>query len=287
MRLVARIPLLMVALVIVFSAIGYVMFVQDSHIDQRRLSALVIEQTGVKALKPKPANAQLVPPAKSQFAAMKKAAQIDPSQTGGFGKEWSGSSASGDAATQLIELLPSSAQAETVRSEAVANYTDSKSLKAADTTVTSRFTLPTVSGSVGVTLDTAKSSTTAASTGIVIVYRIGRAVAVEYVQSATGGLTRADATRMAKAEHALLERKEADFTMVVTSRPFWSSAIYVLATFVVAGMILIIPEWVGRRRIRRQARRDAQARYEYRARGGKNMRRRRPPAWAQTARRAR
>ena len=49
--------------------------------------------------------------------------------------------------------------------------------------------------------------------------------------------------------------------MVVTSRPFWPSVIYVLATLVVVGLILIVPGWVGRRRIRRQARLEAQARY--------------------------
>jgi hypothetical protein len=286
MRRVARTPQLVAALIVVVSVVGYVLFVQSSHIDRKHLSSLVIEHTGVKALKPKPVEAQIVPPAKSAFAEMKKAAVKDASQTGGFGKEWSGSTASGDAATQLIELLPTSAQAKTVRSEAVAEYTDSKALKA-DTTVTSRFTLPTVPGSFGVSFVTAKSSTTTAASGTAIVYRIGRAVAVEYTQSSTGGLTRADATTIANAEHALLERSEADFTMVVRARPFWPSVVYALATLVIVGLILIIPGWVSRRRIRQQARRDARARYEYRARGGKAMRRRRPPAWAQPGRRTR
>ena len=287
MRLVARIPQLVAALVVLVSVVGYVLFVQNSHIDRKHLSSLVIEHTGVRALKPKPVEAEIVPPAKSAFAEMKKAAVTDPSQTGGFGKEWSGSTASGDAATQLIELLPTSVQANIVRSEALAEYTDSKALKAADTTVTSRFTLQTVSGAFGVSFVTAKSSATTATSGTAIVYRIGRAVSVEYVQTSTGGLTRADAATIASAEHALLERGEADFTMVVTTRPFWPSVIYALATLVIAGLILIVPGWVVRRRIRRQARRDAQARHEYRARGGKALRRRRPPAWAQPARRTR
>jgi len=287
MRRVALIPRLVVALIVVVSVVGYVLFVQSSHVDRQRLSSLVIEQTGVKALKPKPVEAENVSPAKSSFAEMKKAAVTNPSQTGGFGKEWSGSTASGDVATQLVELLPTSAQAKTVRAEAVAEYTNSKTLKAADTTVTSRFTLPTLSGASGVSFVTAKSSTAAASSGTAIVYRIGRAVAVEYVQSSTDGLSRADATTIAEAEHALLERGEADFTMVVTSRPFWPSAIYVLATLVVVGLILIVPGWVVRRRIRKQAKREDQARYEYRARGSKALRRRRPPAWAQPVHRSR
>jgi hypothetical protein len=287
MELRARPPQLVAALILVASVVGYVLFVQSSHIDRTHLSSLVIEHTGVGALKPKPAESELVAPAKSSFAEMKKAWSVDPSQTGGYGKEWGGSTASGDAATQLIQLLPSSTEAKLVRSEAVAEYSDTKTLKAAHTTLTSRFTLPKVSGAFGLNFVTAKSTTTSAASGIAIVYRIGRVVAVEYVQSSTRGLTRADATTIADAEHALLERAEANFSMVVTSRPLWPSVIYVLATLALMGLVLIVPRWVHRRRIRHQARRNAQARYEYRARGGKALRRHRPPEWAQPARRLR
>ena len=287
MRLLTRIPRLVATLIMVVSVVGYMVFVHSSHLDRKDLSSLVIEQTGVEALKPQPVESELVAPAKSSFTEMKKAWSIDPSQTGGYGKEWSGSTTSGDAVTQLVELLPTSAEAKLVRAEAVAEYSDTKTLKAADTTLTSRFTLSTVPGAVGVTLVTAKSGTTSATSGTAIVYQIGRVVAVEYIQSSTGGLTRANATTIAVAEHALLERNEPTFSMVVTSRPLWSSVIYILAAVVLIGLVLIVPRWVGRRRIHQHARRETQARYEYRARGAKAMRRRRPPTWAQPARRAR
>ena len=194
----------MVALIVVVSVVGYVLFVQSSHVDRQRLSSLVIEQTGVKALKPKPVEAEKnASPAKSSFAEMKKAAVTNPSQTGGFGKEWSGSTASGDVATELSSWPLTSAQAETVRAEAVAEYADSNALKAADTAVTSRFTLRTVSGAFGVGFMIAKSSTITATSGTAIVYRIGRAVAVKYVRTSTDELSRADATTMAEAGHAL------------------------------------------------------------------------------------
>jgi hypothetical protein len=274
------------AAVVVVAAVGYVVFVKNTRIEQTSLSALVIDRTGVAALKSKPVESEFVSPQKSAFAAVKKAAASDPDGTGGYGKEWSGSTASGDAATQLIEVLPTPAQARLVRAEAEAEYTDAKSLKSADTTVTAHFTLSTVADAFGVNLATAKSSTTSATTGTAIVFQQGRVVAVEYLQSSTGGLSRTDATTIARAERALLERSEPAFSMTQTTRPLALSVVYGLVTLLVAGLILFLPGLVCRRRARREARREEQARYEYRARGGKAMRRRRPPAWAQRARSA-
>jgi hypothetical protein len=270
----------------VVAAVGYVVFVKSTRIDRSSLSALVIGQTGVRALHSKPVESELVSPQKSAFAAVKKAAASDPAGTGGYGKEWSGSTASGDAATELVELLPSSAQARLVRAEAQAEYSDASSLKAAHTTVTAHFTVTTVAGAFGVSFATAKSSTTSATTGTAIVFQQGRAVAVEYLQSSTGGLSRTDATTVARAEYALLERNEPGFSMTQTTRPLVLSVVYGLVALLVAGLILFLPGQVRRRRARRQARLEEQARYEYRARGGKAMRRRRPPAWAQRARSA-
>ncbi|MGA2302986.1 MAG: hypothetical protein ABSH29_02180 [Acidimicrobiales bacterium] len=283
---IAHLPRVLASAVVVVAAVGYVVFVKSTRIDRASLSALVIDRTAVTALKSKPVESEFVSPQKSAFAAVKKAAASDPGGTGGYGKEWSGSTASGDAATQLVEILPSSAQARSVRAEAEAEYSDASSLKAAHTAVTAHFSVPTVAGAFGVSLATAKSSTTSATTGTAIVFQQGRVVAVEYLQSSTGGLSRTDATTMARAEDALLERNEPSFSLTRTTRPLALSVVYVLVTLLVAGLTLLVPGLVRRRRARRHARREEQARYEYRARGGKAMRRRRQPAWAQRARSA-
>jgi hypothetical protein len=281
-----HLPRLIAAAVVVLAAIGYVVFVKNTRTDGTSLSALVIDQTGVTALKSKPVDSEFVSPKKSAFAAVKKAAASDPDETGGYGKEWSGTTASGNAATQLIEMLPTKAEATLTRTEAEAEYTDAASLKAAHTTVTARFSVPGVVDAFGVSVAMAKSSTTSATTGTAIVFQQGRVVGVEYLQSSTGGLSRADATAIARDEHALLERSEPGFSLTQTTRPLALSVVYGLVTLLVAGLILIVPRLVRRRRARRQARRVEQARYEYRARGGKAMRRHRPPAWAQRARSA-
>jgi hypothetical protein len=282
----ASLPIVAASVVVVVAAVGYIVFVQSTHLDRKSLSTLVIDQTDVTALKSTPVEAELVSPEKSAFVAVKKASAADPDETGGYGKEWAGSTASGDAATVLVEILPTSAQAQQVRAEAEAEYADARSLKAAHTTATARFTVPTVPGAFGVSVATAKSSTTSASSGSAIVFQQGRVVAVEYLQSSSGGLSRTDATTIARAEHVLLEQREPAFSMTQTTRPLLLSVIYGLVTVLVAGLMLIVPGLVRRRRARRQARREEQARYEYRARGGKAMRRRRPPAWAQKARSA-
>jgi hypothetical protein len=275
------------AVVVGLAAVGYVVFVKTTRTDGTSLSALVISQTGVAALKSKPVDAEYVAPKKSAFAAVKKAAASDPDETGGYGKEWSGSTASGDAATQLVELLPTSGQAKAARTEAEAEYTDAAALKAAGTTVTAHFSVPGVSGAFGVRVATATSSTSSATTGTAVVFQQGRVVAVEYLQSSTGGLSQADATAIAQSEHALLARREPGFSLTQTTRPAVLSVVYGLVTVVVATFILTVPGLVRRRQARRQARHIEQTRYEYRARGGKAMRRRRPPAWARRARSAR
>jgi hypothetical protein len=279
-------PRVVASVVVVAAVVGYVVLVKSTRVDRRSLSALVIGQTGVTALKPNPVDSEFVAPQKSAFAEMKKAATADPDETGGYGKEWSGSTASGDAATELVEFLPTAAQARLVRAEAEAEYSDTSSLKTAHITVTAHFSLPSVAGAFGVRVATAKSSTTSATTGTAIVFQQGRVVALEYLQSVTRGLSRADATTMAQAEQALLERSEPAFSMVQITRPLGLSLLYGLVTLVAAGLILFLPGLVRRRRARREARQREQARYEYRARGGKAMRRRRPPSWAQKARSA-
>jgi hypothetical protein len=280
---IAHLPRILTSGVVVVAAAGYVVFVKSTRIDRASLSTLVIDKTAVTALKSKPVASEFVSPQKSAYAAVKRAAASDPDGTGGYGKEWSGSTASGDAATELVELLPTSAQARSVRAEAEAAYTDASALKAAHTTVTAHFTVPTVADSFGVTFATAASSTTSATTGTAIVFGQGRAVAVEYLQSSTGGLSRTDATTLARAEDALLEQKEPPFSLTQTTRPLTLSVVYFLVTALVAGLILLVPGLVRRRRARRQERRDEQARREYRARGAKSLRRRRQPAWAQRA----
>jgi hypothetical protein len=283
---IAHLPRILASAVVVVAVAGYVVFVKSTRVDRASLSTLVIDRTGVSALKSKPVESELVPPQKSAYAAVKRAAASDPDGTGGDGKEWRGSTASGAAATQLVELLPSSAQARTVRAEAEAAYADAASLKAAHTTVTAHFTVPAAADAYGVSFATAASSTTSATTGTAIVFQQGRVVAVTYLQSSTGRLSRADATTMARAEDALLEREEPSFSLTQTTRPLALSVVYFLVTVLVAGLILLLPGLARRRRARRQARREEQARREYRARGAKSLRRRRQPAWAQKARSA-
>jgi hypothetical protein len=279
-------PRLVASVAVVIAGVGYVVFIKSTLLDRSSLSALVIERTGVSALKSKPVDSEFVSPEKSAFAAVKKAGASDPDATGGYGKEWRGSAASGDAATQLVEILPNSAQATLTRAEAEADYSDTTALKTAHTTVIAHFAVPGVADAFGVSVATAKSKTTSATTGTAIVFQQGRVVAVEYLQSSSGGLGRADATAIARDEHTLLERSASGFSLTRTVRPLALSVVYVLVTLLMAALILTVPGLMRRRRARRVARQKEQARYEYRARGGKAMRRRRPPAWAQRARSA-
>jgi hypothetical protein len=181
---------LLASVVVLVAGVGYVVFVKNTRIDRSGLSTLVIGRTGVSALSTKPVDSEFVSPAKSSFSEVKKAADSDPGATGGYGKEWSGSTASRDAATELVELLPTSAQAAWVRAEAEAEYSDTATLNAAHITVKGHFAVPGVAGAFAVSVATAKSSTASASTGTAIVFQQGRVVAVEYLQSSSVRTTR-------------------------------------------------------------------------------------------------
>ena len=271
-------------LLIVLAALGYALFVKQTHYDTSRLSRLVVEHPGVRGLKPKAAQARVVPTASSTYPTVKKLGLSDPNETGSFGATWQGPASTRNGATILADLLPTEADAARARAEAAKLDLGAGSFTSVHFTFESHFAVPGVPGSEGSAYSVPASATSTQGNAYTIVLRSGRVVASELVEAGSGGLTRADAVSIARSEHALLQQVEPGFTMQVTTRSLWPSIVYWAVTLVLVALVLTIPGIVRRSREARGLRRAERARYQYRARGRRTVRRGRAPDWSRPRR---
>ncbi|HUZ09171.1 MAG TPA: hypothetical protein VMU76_03290 [Acidimicrobiales bacterium] len=271
-------------LVVVLAALGYALFVKQTRYDTARLSELVIEHPGVKGLKPKAAQAQVVPTASSTYPTVKQLGLSDANGTGSFAATWQGPSSTHDGATVLADLLPTDAAAGKVRTEAAKADLGAGSFSSAKFTLRSHFGVAGVPGAAGSAYSVPESSTSTGGDAYTIVSRFDRVVVSELVESAANGLTQADAVSIARSEYSLLQQVEPGFTMQVTTRPFRPSIIYGAVTLALVALVLVLPGIVRRRRAARHLRQAERARYQYRARGRRAVRRHRTPDWSRPRR---
>jgi hypothetical protein len=267
-------------LILVVGAVGYVVFVKQTHLDRSRLSQLVIVHPGVPGLKPKAAAEQEVNTERSTYPTVKTSGENDYNHTGAYARNWQGTAASHNAATLLVDLLPNEALAAKTRAEAARLDLAAGSFAAEHFTLSSHFTISGIPGSSGSAYAVAASSTSVAGNAYSIVFRVGRTVVSQLVEAGQGGLTQADAETIARNENSLLQRVEPGFTMEVTTRHFWPSLIYWVIVVVLAVLALVTPGLIRRRRAARLAKRAHREQYQYRSRGRKAVRRHRAPSWA-------
>lgn len=269
---------------LVLAAVGYLLFVKQTVVEPSRAGALIVDRTGLSQLPGRPSHSEVVPADGSSLKAVKDAARDD--RTAGYVKVWSGKSSTGEEASILVAALPTIGQAKKAQSEADGQYLhmSAAELTSDHLSVSGRFGVPGVPGAAGVAYSIAKSSTTKAGTLDAVVLRQGRIVAVGYIESTSKGLVPADVQRLARAEDSRLAAVGPAFTQVGTTWPLVTSLVYWAVALVVALAVPLVPEGLARRRHRRERRRAERARYEYRARGRKDVRRHRAPEWARPRR---
>jgi hypothetical protein len=270
----------------VLAVVGYVVFVKQTHVDVHRVSALVIRHPGTRPglLKAAAPRAQLVPTSSSTYATVKKLGLRDPDETASFARTWQGVGATHRAATVLVDLLPDETAAATTRAEAAKLDLGATSFASAGFVRTSRFSVPGVAGSEGSVYAVPASATNPAGTAYTLVYRVGRVVVSMLAETGPGGLTRSDAEAIARAEHDLVARVEPGFSLAVTTRQLWVSVVYIVVAAAVVLLALALPGLVRRQRRVHQERAAVRARYQYRARGRKTVRRHRTPDWSRPRR---
>lgn len=279
-------PLRVVVAVVVLAlaALGYDLFVKQSHYDTNTLAELVIPHPGVAGLKPVAMQAQVVPTASSTYPTVKKLGLYDANHTGSYGATWQGTKTAHNGLTLLADLLPTHADARKVRAEAAKLDLAPDAFSSNHFTFLSHFSVPGVPGAVGSAYSVPASSTSTGGSASTVVFRFNRVVVSELVETGTKSLTKPDVVSVARSEYSLLQQVEPGFSMQVTTRPTGSSIVYGIVSLVLVALVLVVPSIVRRRRAVRHHRRADRARYQYRARGRRVVRRQRTPEWSRPRR---
>ncbi|HTW98986.1 MAG TPA: hypothetical protein VMD59_09425 [Acidimicrobiales bacterium] len=268
-------PLVLVALGIG----GYFLFIPRSVPLLGRLSSLVVQQPGIAGLRSTPQSSSAVPNADSgSLTALSAAFASSPDKTGSWDIVWTkaGASLSAWQASLLVDEMPSSAGAKTLRGELDSEYVQKDTYLGEHYAETASFSVPGADArgvaTIGMTYARPKSKTEAAGTTTAITMQVGRADAVVFVQ--TPRATRTGATKLAAAEIALLEAREPGFSLVGTQFSLLSSLVWWIVTLAVVAAAVITPKLALRARDRRLAHAAALARSQVQMRGQKVLRRR-------------
>jgi hypothetical protein len=263
-------PALGAVAILVIAAIAYVEFIPVHHVEQSRLSQLVVTKppAGFSA---KPTSSATVPASSSPFAALKTAAKRSPNQTGAYVIQWPGTgtqSSSSDVASVVLSWLPSTSDAATVQKQAVSAYLAAGSFKTDDSySLESRFAVAGVPGAAGVIFGPAPST---GHLGLAVaVLGEGRFVSVDFAQLSSPAPAQAAATSLAQAEYAHLRQVGPGFTLGVTHYPLEASLILIGVAVTLAALLVLVPLGVSRGRRHRRLAREAASRRAVQGRGRK------------------
>lgn len=277
------------AVVMVLAIIGYFVVFRSTQAEPKRMTALVIEQTGLKDMKSKAARSDVITASEENWKVVKAAAKAQPDQTAGYARTWESTKPSSRSISILVEVLPSASDANVMQKQVMEEYSNPKTLKSQKTTVTSRFSVPGVTESRGVNYEVATSgsgsSGTSATSGIVISFVVGHAVAVVYDEAPAPAARSGNIRTVAQSQSALIQQQEPRFSLTVSTRTPLASFLYLVVALAVTACTYLVPLGVQRARNTRKAHQISQASYGRRARGGKVLKRRKASPLLQPSRR--
>ncbi len=268
MRWARILPALGAVAILVIAAIVYEEFVPVHHVEQSRLSQLVVTKppAGFSA---KPNSSAPIAASSSPFKALQAAAKRSPHQTGAYVIQWPGTkSSSSDVASIVVSWLPSGSDAGAVQKQAISSYLQSGSFKADDSySLKQRFAVAGVPGAGAAIFGPAPSK---AQLGLaVVVFPEGRYVAVDFAQLSSPAAAQAAATSLARAEYAHLRQLGSGFSLGVTHYPLEASLILAGVALVLAALVVLVPLGISRGRRRRRLAREAASRRALQGRGRK------------------
>lgn len=254
---------------LIAAAVVFVPVVRLQKLVPGRMSALVAPSPPAGFTK-KPAAANVVAAATSPFAEVKTAARKSKDSTGSYSVEWA-KQGSNDAVSMVISLLPTAVDAAKVQQEARSTYASKGSLKSQAYTYGGPVVVPGVpAASAGVF----KSATTGNPPLVVIAFQEGRAQVTVFTGiKGTPAPVERVAASFARSEYDHLRARLAGFSLVRTSWPALSTAIYWIVVALIAGTALSVP-FVRRRAERRRIAAAERARMQHKTvRGSKIVKR--------------
>ena len=272
-------PGVLAIVVLVLGMAGYFVFIPATVINTSAMARLLPSKGALSSMGGAPAFNGSIPILPNSLSSVTKAAKDDPGHTGSYSIQWFGSGQSGTTEDLLLYLLPSASIARQVDTQQQSTQTSASALKAAKYDLTARFKDASVDA-VGVayliprTTQNSAGQTVPAGTsrGLTLVVIEGRAVARIVLQGPK--VTSQEAIAIAKQEHQLLASRLPHFnTMASTHYAPLASLYYGIGLLVALAIALFTPGLVRRNQERQLQREAERARYQYRVRGAKTLKR--------------
>lgn len=246
---------------------GFFLIVPLTHVSTVRMAAMAVRRSHVAGLPGRANASNLLPASTSALKAVQQAARRQPTETGSYSVQWTKGTSSDRSAVVLLARLPGLGSARTAEQQARVAYLEKGSFSSGTFARTSRYPLPTISGGEGAAFSSKGSSGSPALSLRASVFRVGKVVAVVFVDApkdpkdATAALT--------AAEHHHLQGLPDPYPIAATTLPTVATIVYAILalSFVVA--LCLLPVLAAGMLERREERRAERIRYQYRSRGRK------------------
>ncbi|MDQ2726591.1 MAG: hypothetical protein M3Y91_01705 [Actinomycetota bacterium] len=245
--------------VVVLAAVGYQQVIPITHVDRSRLARLVVNRPGIKEFDTKPAQAVELPVAKTGLSVLESAAKKAPDTTGAYLAVRTGGT-SNHALETVAFLAPSAAVAKRLEAQVVSSNLSAQALASSSLNRLSTFTVPGAPGSAG-SLYAPAAKTAGASQLAVTAVQEGRVVTVSEALHPTSAEGYSTSATIAEYHH--LQTTLPGFSLKVVHRPLTATILWAAGAVLIALLIALSPVIVGRTRLKRRERREA----EDRARG--------------------
>jgi hypothetical protein len=259
-------PVVAAVAVLIAGAVVYEMVIPIHHVEQARLSRLVVS-TPPAGFGATPTGSAVVPTSSNPFSSFKTMAQRAPHQTGAYDVEWRGTgSSSSNLASVLVAWLPTRADAAAVEKQAVSIDLAAATFKKSFNYLPKhQFAVAGVPGAQAALFGPSKGNQGVA----VAVVPDGRFVAVSFVDLTSAAKAQTEVSSLAQAEEAHLQKVGQGFTLSVTHWPLEASLIVAGITVSLAALMVLVPLGIIRARRRRRVAREAAGRRAVQGRGHK------------------
>jgi hypothetical protein len=279
--------LLVLAVVAVFvvAGVGYWIFGTSTQIKRSVMSRLAVRTTGIAGFESNPYVHGVQQFASVPSQIVSEDAARDPAKTGVYAVAWKAPKNSGNA-DLLIEILPTSSDANTARHALQHEYATKKDYSSAGLTLLGKFSIPQIPGVFASSFVTSSKGATPTFVDTML-FRVGRVAVSAVVQDTKRSAIDQDATQFAVSEMRVLDATEPAFSMSSQVHQPLTALWFVLGALGVSAAVVAAPPLLRYRRARIETRADRMRRREQRhisARGGKVLKRRGGPAWQATGR---
>ena len=271
-----------VAAVVVVALVVYIFALPSSRFDAALMANLSIRDPHVAVLNTSPSTASTEAAKKDNVKPVVTYATKDPTETGVYESEWTGSKKSVNDGGLLIQVVPDISDAVTTLAASVSTFKPPSGVGSV-----THFSVPSVATAVGTAYPIKPSSGSSGQSGYgyTVTFRVGRVVVIELVELTQTTLNAAPAQTIAKEEATLLNSRVPSFSFQLTTKSVLATWLVVIVGLILAVAVYFGPETLANRRHTHEIHAQERARSQYRSRGRRAVTRNQVPAWRQHKRR--